>query len=81
MYSNEPPHYDSSFEYPQQMFWLRNKSNDFNQASVELNIIKLLWLLIVWLGPRINNYEIASPFWYHHFICQAPSYKHNIIIQ
>ena len=27
--SKEPSHRDSSFEYPQHMFWLRNKKNDF----------------------------------------------------
>ena len=27
--SKEPSHQDSSFEYPQHMFWLRNKKNNF----------------------------------------------------
>ena len=27
--SKEPPHWDGSFEYPQHMFWLRNKKNEF----------------------------------------------------
>ena len=27
--SKEPSHRDGSFEYPQHMFWLRNKKNDF----------------------------------------------------
>ena len=28
-YSKEPSHRDGSFEYPQHMFWLRNKKNNF----------------------------------------------------
>ena len=27
--SEEPSHRDGSFEYPQHMFWLRNKENNF----------------------------------------------------
>ena len=27
--SKEPSHWDDSFEYPQNMFWLRNKKNNF----------------------------------------------------
>ena len=27
--SKEPSHRDSSFEYPQHMFWMRNKDNSF----------------------------------------------------
>ena len=27
--SNEPSHWDGSFEYPQHMFWMRNKENNF----------------------------------------------------
>ena len=27
--SKEPSHQDGSFEYPQHMFWLRNKNNNF----------------------------------------------------
>ena len=27
--SKEPSHRDGSFEYPQHMFWLRNKKNNF----------------------------------------------------
>ena len=27
--SKEPSHWDSSFEYPQLMFWMRNKENKF----------------------------------------------------
>ena len=27
--SKEPSHCDGSFEYPQRMFWMRNKENNF----------------------------------------------------
>ena len=30
--SKEPSHQDGSFEYPQHMFWLRNKKNNFQNA-------------------------------------------------
>ena len=32
MCSNESSHRDGSFEYPQHMFWSRNKKNIFNYA-------------------------------------------------
>ena len=33
-YSKEPSHLDGSFEYPQQMFWLRNKKNNFQLRTL-----------------------------------------------
>ena len=32
--SKEPSHGDSSFEYPQHMFWLRNKKNNFQLRTL-----------------------------------------------
>ena len=32
--SKEPSHRDSSFEYPQHMFWLRNKKNNFQLRTL-----------------------------------------------
>ena len=32
--SKEPSHRDGSFEYPQHMFWLRNKKNDCYNAPL-----------------------------------------------
>ena len=40
--SKEPSHRDSSFEYPQHMFWLRNKKNN------------LLLHTLIW-GPAMTN--------------------------
>ena len=34
--SKEPSHRDGSFEYPQHMFWLRNKKNNFLVRSLIL---------------------------------------------
>ena len=32
--SKEPSHRDGSFEYPQHMFWMRNKENSFSMRIV-----------------------------------------------
>ena len=32
--SKEPSHRDGSFEYPQHMFWLRNKKNNFQLGTL-----------------------------------------------
>ena len=32
--SKEPSHRDGSFEYPQHMFWLRNKKNNFQFSTL-----------------------------------------------
>ena len=32
--SKEPSHGDGSFEYPQHMFWLRNKKNNFQLRTL-----------------------------------------------
>ena len=32
--SKEPSHPDCSFEYPQHMFWLRNKKNNFQLPTL-----------------------------------------------
>ena len=32
--SKEPSHRDGSFEYPQHMFWLRNKNNNFQLRTL-----------------------------------------------
>ena len=33
--SKEPSHRDGSFEYPQHMFWLRNKKNNFELRTLK----------------------------------------------
>ena len=51
--SKELSHRDGSFEYPQHMFWLRNKKNNF------------LLHTLVWTGPRsavgnVSGYRCVS---------------------
>ena len=47
--SKEPSHYDSSFEYPQHWFWLRNKKKIFS-----------IWgpAVIVNPFPPVNTYDL-----------------------
>ena len=45
--SKEPSHRDGSFEYPQHMFWLRNKKNNF-----------LLSTLIWWTANHLSKIQI-----------------------
>ena len=35
--SKEPSHLDGSFEYPQHMFWMRNKENSFTIRTLTLS--------------------------------------------
>ena len=37
--SKEPSHRDGSFEYPQHMFWFRNKKNNFSYALLSWGLI------------------------------------------
>ena len=43
-YSNEPSYGDGSFEYPQHMFWLRNKKLNFRYAL----LTKVLMIIHMW---------------------------------
>ena len=45
--SKEPSHRDSSFEYPQHMFWLRNKKNYFQLSTLIWEPVKGLRFLLV----------------------------------
>ena len=46
--SKEPSHRDGSFEYPQHMFWLRNKKNNFQLRT-------LIWGLNMSLFTEVNK--------------------------
>ena len=50
----EPSHQDCSFEYPQHMFWLRNKKNHFQVHT-------LIW------GPACN--EVSGHFMVWPSVC------------
>ena len=45
--SKEPSHRDGSFEYPQHMFWLRNKKNNFQVCTLIWGSVPLLLILIL----------------------------------
>ena len=51
--SKEPSHRDSSFEYAQHMFWLRNKKNNFQLRTLIL-------------GPELSDNVIETS--YHYFL-------------
>ena len=55
----ELSHQDSSFEYPQHMFWLRNKKNNF-----QLRI--LIW------GPKHYVLEFTYEYYIHCNSCTYP---------
>ena len=46
--SKEPSHRDSSFEYPQHMFWLRDKKNNFQLHT-------LIWGHVLRCGIDISK--------------------------
>ena len=39
--SKEPSHGDGSFEYPQHIFWLRNKKNNFQLCTLIMGPVSL----------------------------------------
>ena len=47
--SKEPSHWDGSFEYPQHMFWMRNKENNFPIRTLIWrpgqyhNVLHIIW--------------------------------------
>ena len=51
--SKEPSHWDGSFEYPQHMYWMRNKENNFP-------IHTLIWRPVTdtWTGWKTSEYGI-----------------------
>ena len=46
-WSKEPSHRDGSFEYPQHMFWLRNKKNNFQLPTLIRGPDVILLLLLL----------------------------------
>ena len=43
--SKEPSHWDGSFEYPQQMLWMRNKENNFANTHSYLEAWECIYLI------------------------------------
>ena len=48
--SKEPSHQDGSFEYPQHMFWLRNKNINFSYPLLSGGLKSLINLVIDAVG-------------------------------
>ena len=46
--SKEPSHWDGSFEYPQHMFWMRNKENSFRYALLSDGLLVSLQGNLSW---------------------------------
>ena len=59
----EPSHQDRSLEYPQHMFWLRNKKNNFQLHT-------LIWGPELSSGARVLNFD-QSIHPHLKFICAS----------
>ena len=51
--SKEPSHRDGSFEYPQHMFWMRNKENNFP-------IHTLIWRPAFYSSSIFSKYQLFA---------------------
>ena len=58
--SKEPSHWDGSFEYPHNMFWMRNNDNNFP-------ICTLIWRPDFWYWDFEADF-LAWKFWIRHII-------------
>ena len=63
--SKEPSHRDGSVEYPQHMFWLRNKKNNFQ-------------LRIIWRPDTVCNSVALALVWEYQWslVLKAPAKMH-----
>ena len=72
--SKKTSHWDSSFKYPQQMFWLRNKKNNYYYYYFSVTHSKLKSCRIHKILARLANREdpeqsdlslrfLSRPFW------------------
>ena len=66
--SKQPSQWDSSFEYPQQMFWLRNKNIIFSYTLLSgglilthISPVSILWVLGVQKQIRRHRMNCAGP--------------------
>ena len=66
--SKEPSHWDGSFEYPQHMFWLRNKKNNYllriliggPEGKISCYVSQTNWrdlflLWFLWSSPKVGR--------------------------
>ena len=75
--SKEPSHRDGSFEYPQHMFWLRNKKVNFSLRTRNSNP-KRGFFVIFQARYRQGHVKQAkiSQAWMNH-LCPMPSASEN----
>ena len=59
-WSKEPSHWESSFEYPQHMFWLRNKKNNFQLGTLIWGLDEAEHLPVTPSGRLSNQSPISS---------------------
>ena len=65
--SKEPSHRDGSFEYPQHMFWFRNKKINFQLCTLNWRPDVALWkipLALKELKKDVDTYMIKCHFHY-----------------
>ena len=75
--SKEPSHQDSFFEYPQQMFWMRNKDNSFPISTLiwrPVDLLKAEAMSCYFLGDAVNlaqhqrhddvAFDVAPTLWH-----------------
>ena len=55
--SKEPSHRDGSFEYPQHMFWLRNKKNNFLLRTFHCGADDCPFYFSGWLADITSSYN------------------------
>ena len=83
--SKEPSHRDGSFEYPQYMFWLRNKKNNFQlhtliwRAVITSKIYEMITTKI--LHPQLVSmigFGFLSTQWLLFVFCYSHVCKVNV---
>ena len=63
--SKEPSHRDGSFEYPQHMFWLRNKKSNFRLPTLIWGPVYCFFFLL--LGNFCMLFDVCFFFQNQHF--------------
>ena len=64
----EPSHRDGSFEYPQHMFWLRNKKNNFQVRTFiwrsgfvfVFSLLCVIWCFVIFLVFSLEKQRLVA---------------------
>ena len=81
--SKEPSHRDGSFEYPQHMFWLRNKKNNFHLRTliwgpvILFNNVQIIQNYLSYIARKLfilytTNYDVDLPEQIHSLFNTSP---------